>query len=1152
MKKRLSIFGIIAMAAIMVFATTACDDSGGGGDGGDPALSGTISITVNGDVSSTAETGDTLAAVYSGTESVSYQWKKGNDNAGTGATLVPDTAGSYTVTVSASGYKSKTSAAVTVSESDDPRVLLSAGTSPVNAAYNATSANAAFTGAGSLTSEELSNDDFEISGGRTITGVAVSGGTVTVTVSLDTNPYNSARSFTVSINKDSEVIRGGATVTITQAANPSGVDDNRKVLTAGGDVSASANDIHASVTFTGATGLSLETVDFTVTGTGSSVTGVSISGDTVTVTIGFSQNTTGEDRHFVVSVAASSTKIECPDEITITQHKVAEGSKLDGAPVGKPEASTVSPSSISVYAVAVPANGQTVEYAISKNTTPVPSAGWQDGVTFSSLDPDTAYYVFARSKANDTYNAGTPNVSSAISTEPEAVVNLPVEINAASLVQTYDGTPRAVITTAVDGANSFTAWGVLGTWLIEYQSTSGGSATETAPINAGEYSVLLTTGGGSLYPEFIRRPIATLHIDHIALTITSATHTRAYTGGTEANGVTVVLDGVIASDSGNVSPNTVSAAYTNQNAGTTTINITEVTLTGSAAANYTVTPRSNVTVAGITKAQISSATIHLTAPAKGQQPQTTASHEGGASVHYSIGAVSWTPASFAPVTGAFLGSTAYTATMTLSVESSNYEFTSGFNATVDGSAATLSDNNGSSVTLTRAFTELSEKVAVGLAVKTQPTKLTYAYGDTTLDLSGLVVTLTYDDTTTLDVAYADFGTNSITANPSADYTVTLSDNGTPVVVEYGSLRANTSNLVYALIVTDSSTWSDAWIQIRQAGNGNYTITVDDPSPGTPGTNSDGILIGSALGGGDGDNVTVTLQGSGRLRAYTSEDVAIVVGAGATLIIDSSSLILEGTKVGGNQNADNQYSVIRVWNGGRLELKAGTIGYNCSRFNSGGGVDVLNGSTFVMTGGTIIGNSATNSEYGGFGGGVYLEDGASFTKTGGTIYGSDEGANSNTAVNGGNAVYWNRSAGKRWYDGTLGPSSNLSTATPDVGWQSPPPPPTISGTIGTVTLNGTNVNSNNYWITATSNSSNPLTNAAIWKQVLGNQMSNGSWSIEFAPQASSTIVYFWILAFSSSTGVEYQRLLSTTVNVTDQPVTGVSLGNIALTNADIVE
>jgi hypothetical protein len=80
-----------------------------------PDLTGTVTISPNTDVKTHME----LTASYSGTEAVTYQWKRGDTNAGTNSSkYTPLEAGNYTVTVSATGYNSKTSAAVTVTIAD--------------------------------------------------------------------------------------------------------------------------------------------------------------------------------------------------------------------------------------------------------------------------------------------------------------------------------------------------------------------------------------------------------------------------------------------------------------------------------------------------------------------------------------------------------------------------------------------------------------------------------------------------------------------------------------------------------------------------------------------------------------------------------------------------------------------------------------------------------------------------------------------------------------------------------------------------------------------------------------------------------------------------------------------------------------------------
>jgi len=108
MKNLVKLFGLIALVAVIVFSVAGC---GGDGGGGDPELSGTISIIPNTDV----YTGATLTATYIGSEpGISYQWKRDTTNLGTEQTQVADQAGNYTVTISAAGYKSKTSYAVRV------------------------------------------------------------------------------------------------------------------------------------------------------------------------------------------------------------------------------------------------------------------------------------------------------------------------------------------------------------------------------------------------------------------------------------------------------------------------------------------------------------------------------------------------------------------------------------------------------------------------------------------------------------------------------------------------------------------------------------------------------------------------------------------------------------------------------------------------------------------------------------------------------------------------------------------------------------------------------------------------------------------------------------------------------------------------------
>lgn len=101
------VFSFVLAALVMTVTFTSCKDD----DVADKDLSGTITINPNSNVF----TGMVLTAVYSGNETVSYQWKKDGTNVGTNSDkFTPTEVGSYTVTVGATGFISKTSNAVTV------------------------------------------------------------------------------------------------------------------------------------------------------------------------------------------------------------------------------------------------------------------------------------------------------------------------------------------------------------------------------------------------------------------------------------------------------------------------------------------------------------------------------------------------------------------------------------------------------------------------------------------------------------------------------------------------------------------------------------------------------------------------------------------------------------------------------------------------------------------------------------------------------------------------------------------------------------------------------------------------------------------------------------------------------------------------------
>ena len=89
----------------------------------------------------------------------------------------------------------------------------------------------------------------------------------------------------------------------------------------------------------------------------------------------------------------------------------------------------------------------------------------------------------------------------------------------------------------------------------------------------------------------------------------------------------------------------------------------------------------------------------------------------------------------------------------------------------------------------------------GITVKTQPTHLTYNAGQT-LNLSGLVVTLGYNNGSTLDVDYEDFSFMNITVNPAHGSVMSVAaHHNKPVALSYNGKTAYTDHLIVTAVPT---------------------------------------------------------------------------------------------------------------------------------------------------------------------------------------------------------------------------------------------------------------------------------------------------------------------------------------------------------------
>jgi hypothetical protein len=134
----------------------------------------------------------------------------------------------------------------------------------------------------------------------------------------------------------------------------------------------------------------------------------------------------------------------------------------------------------------------------------------------------------------------------------------------------------------------------------------------------------------------------------------------------------------------------------------------------------------------------------------------------------------------------------------------------------------------------------------------------------------------------------------------------------------------------------------AWIANCAIEGGNYAITLKKNESLSP--------VALSYGG---KNVRVTLNGetAGRMVRVNSKGSLFTVENGVTLTL-GNNVSLQGQ----SGNAD---SLVRVNGGGTLAMENGSKIYGNIATHSGGGVTVSSNGTFMMSGGTISGNSASS-------------------------------------------------------------------------------------------------------------------------------------------------------------------------------------------------
>jgi len=251
--------GLCVIAFIAAMAIFSCSDTPP--DDGPKNLPGTIEIykgdepVAEGD---TVSTGTALTAEYSGTETVTYQWKLDDGNVsaelgGTSKTFTPGEPGDYTVTVSASGYKSKTSAPVTVTGSPlnviEGDLYISDtvdGDTAITTAETGQTLYARYIGSTTGVAYQWFNGETSVTNSGTSAASRIytptESGSYTVTLT---------RSNYVPKSSDPVEVTGSTKITITFNMNGGGANQTR-LITPGAEIGElPADPVRANYTFTG-------------------------------------------------------------------------------------------------------------------------------------------------------------------------------------------------------------------------------------------------------------------------------------------------------------------------------------------------------------------------------------------------------------------------------------------------------------------------------------------------------------------------------------------------------------------------------------------------------------------------------------------------------------------------------------------------------------------------------------------------------------------------------------------------------------------------------------------------------------------------------------------------------------------------------------
>jgi uncharacterized repeat protein (TIGR02543 family) len=215
--------------------------------------------------------------------------------------------------------------------------------------------------------------------------------------------------------------------------------------------------------------------------------------------------------------------------------------------------------------------------------------------------------------------------------------------------------------------------------------------------------------------------------------------------------------------------------------------------------------------------------IIINGPATGQSPDKTPPAGGKG---YTCSPVRWFPDD-----DPFLGNTIYTAEVTVTANH-GHTFTKNTTVTINGNYVNA-DINSDIIILSYTFDETTDKIVSKIEIDKQPARLIYTH-ENTLDLTGLVIKMTYDDSSNESVSFIGNHYN-ITANPANGARLSHSThNNNQVVVSYGNNKAYTDALTVdkGTPTADDFDFNGEWYQTI----GNITpIKIEHKKDKTTGT-----------------------------------------------------------------------------------------------------------------------------------------------------------------------------------------------------------------------------------------------------------------------------------------------------------------------------